>query len=1190
MVARLPPPSPWPTTHRNQQRSSSQSPTIRRRGIWLPSSRQRDHTGDWPEAAMLPSGQTNLRVFSSFHSIPVIPLAPSESHVSSAFTPKRTRCRSRTNLSCCRRTACPHSPRSLEMGRGSKPFRYLLLAVVSFLVSIPLTVSAALTPPTRSSNIPWRDHASLISVDGVGLFSVNGRSGSASSRYGPFYGPAVTDLAAFGSGEFAASTNNTWLVDGASAVVTQSGVSNAKDMLFGFSCSLNIGTRFFCTGGFGTSLTTTDIPLYVVDVKNKALDVIRFGFTGGSKKNTVNFVGRGFHASALIGTKLYMMGGMPCLFCSQLMWDVNNTAVIDVSNPARPTHRWLHATSTVPSGSKIDPLVQFAGSCAVTLPNGRALLIGGITATADNILQPLSNVLWTFDPNSQTYSPVMYDENTGPTPGWGMSCAMSSDRKSIFVHGGCDPTILDDASSAAGLGAPTDDAIYKLSVDSITSGKAKWTKIPSSGGAGPGPRCFASGAVYRDLFIVVGGQQPSTQNFSGGFNQGKASESRIVSKVVGGRLRGSKALAVAAVSRPVYRKKSTTASMRKPKANSKAKTAASSSKSLVGTNENVQKRASSSTRSNGNSNDQRITFTSSIVASRNTLTSALRAWQTTIAESLKQVLDSKKVFLRRRSPAPPHHGLFTPDGVIHDDELDSDDLITLDAADAGDGVSPGAGVVPGENSGFFVFNTVDQKWMATLSSLNIGSSPIADPNAPAPLSPTSSTSSALPTSATAKTATASATASVGTQSTPQPSSPSTSTAVNGGKSGLSTSVIIGIVIGTFTLAVLLAVGACLGITAWKRRKGDLRGSPPYSPPIIPPMTMASLSARAGTTSGGSPGNSNIFGFLNRGRSNSERRPFLAAPSTVRIKKPWKFFSRAPAEHPDRPDSPASRTSTNSFFVVRNPDEPVYTAETIPAGFSFPHTNEATAPEDPTISIVGTSASSDAMQSITPRDVAEAVRLDPASLAAPPVLARRATGRAKTVGRHRFLDPERNAIVPLLAPIQELVVPTDADPSSARPLSDIVALSAEFEGLIVNELGDLHLIPLDEPVNGEMGLEFASVPLRTWSNDAADPQAGVEVSRALQNEIRFQCMYCHRPRRPDELQLRYGDVVVLRKFYRDGWAYGINYSLQSIGGLFPIFCVEEADDDHAGSIAGTSITSPLNARYTLGGGVESEPVT
>ncbi|KAI9355677.1 hypothetical protein DFJ73DRAFT_824678 [Zopfochytrium polystomum] len=112
-----------------------------------------------------------------------------------------------------------------------------------------------------------------------------------------------------------------------------------------------------------------------------------------------------------------------------------------------------------------------------------------------------------------------------------------------------------------------------------------------------------------------------------------------------------------------------------------------------------------------------------------------------------------------------------------------------------------------------------------------------------------------------------------------------------------------------------------------------------------------------------------------------------------------------------------------------------------------------------------------------------------------------------------------------------------------------------------------------------------MPLRTVSLDAADPAVGHEVSKALQTEIRFQCMYCHTPKKVDELELRYGDVVVLRKFYHDGWAYGINFSLQT-SGVFPIFYVEEATELPTPS---TSRFSHLAARYTVYNAGESEPL-
>ncbi|KAI9355678.1 hypothetical protein DFJ73DRAFT_794810 [Zopfochytrium polystomum] len=391
--------------------------------------------------------------------------------------------------------------------------RRTLLLLVCFL-----SLAADLA---SSSSIAWKDMAALVSLDNVGLFSINGRTGTSTTRFGPFYSPTVD---AFGMEEFTTSTANLWFVDSRTAEISTAVNQKASDLRFGFSCVKdNVLPRFYCTGknvwvvelcnspltkvegGFTESLKTTDIPFYTIDMKDQKMKISRVGFSQRPPGKSVEYIGRGLHASALIGNKLFLFGGLSCLFCKKPMWDVSTTAVIDITDPLKPTHKWLKGSSKGTTA-----LQQFAGSCAVGLPNGRALIIGGLTINATGQAAALANVLWQFDPASASYTAIPTKSGTAPSPGWGMSCALSTDAKSVFVHGGCDPScVASDEDAVGGNGGPKDAAVYKLDVASVTRGGAGavWTKIPDATGAGPGPRCFASAAAYRDLFIVVGGQQ-----------------------------------------------------------------------------------------------------------------------------------------------------------------------------------------------------------------------------------------------------------------------------------------------------------------------------------------------------------------------------------------------------------------------------------------------------------------------------------------------------------------------------------------------------------------------------------------------------------------------------------------------------------------------------------------------------------
>ncbi|KAI8853710.1 hypothetical protein BC829DRAFT_381972 [Chytridium lagenaria] len=181
-------------------------------------------------------------------------------------------------------------------------------------------------------------------------------------------------------------------------------------------------------------------------------------------------------------------------------------------------------------------------------------------------------------------------------------------------------------------------------------------------------------------------------------------------------------------------------------------------------------------------------------------------------------------------------------------------------------------------------------------------------------------------------------------------------------------------------------------------------------------------------------------------------------------------------------------------------------------------------------------------------------LDSDNLEYVPILLRKATGRVREVkGGPRYLDPTRNTLIPILS----LVNP---EPS----------VEIAFEQCVVAQLGDPTTIPLGDSRQGHMGLELTCLPLRTYSayerpdaiglgssaasristlSDAASISASSRISldgSALTDEtkrrgslkagqisldgfdmidgVTFRAAYQHVPMLPDEVELRYGDII------------------------------------------------------------------
>ncbi|KAI9355679.1 hypothetical protein DFJ73DRAFT_917788 [Zopfochytrium polystomum] len=450
------------------------------------------------------------------------------------------------------------------------------------------------------------------------------------------------------------------------------------------------------------------------------------------------------------------------------------------------------------------------------------------------------------------------------------------------------------------------------------------------------------------------------------------------------------------------------------------------------------------------------------------------------------------------------------------------------------------GLESGDQTGLFLFNTATSSWETNVKTLNIGAAPQVVQIPPRPSS--TSTQPRSPTT-TSKVTTVSPT-----------KSPSPTVTETHRVSKLTPGAITAIVLGGLLAAVLAAVAACFVIYRRKNRNAD--------------GTQQSVAAVAKELK---------KELMERIKKTGERRPILGA--AVKSKKPkWK----KPQKRSDAPSETSStRSSDSPVPVIKEPDLEIRGLSFLPPGYKLPPPPNmrppAAAPaadeSSPLLEPPSIARSNSRSSLLSHAEVAAADDDHPVVPSnIPPV----ATGPAKRLGLYRYVDLAKNAIIPVLAPIQEVyenpwssgatttTTTTTTDTTSSAPpapasssptphrqkVGDITALSTEFENALYDVIGDLGRIPLTDAGAGQLGLELASMPLRTISLDAADPAVGYEVSSALQTEIRFQCVYYHNAKKSDEMNVQ--------KFYSDGWARGVNVT-QDTDGMFPIFYVEEATE-------------------------------
>ncbi|KAJ1552801.1 hypothetical protein HK405_009975 [Cladochytrium tenue] len=300
---------------------------------------------------------------------------------------------------------------------------------------------------TSGTQLSWRYMSAAVPVAGFGVMFINGLSNTDYATYSPTFSNLAGD------------SQNSWLLTTSMDVQQLELSGDFKGLQFGHSC-VSANSTVYCTGmsekvvrqaahvvyagGFSESTTSPENRLYTIRIEANASATVSLS-TSTDAPSGKQFAGRGLHASALLNNTIYLLGGQGCQFCGE-MWLASETVAIDLSTGAFETVNV--------SSSRVG---RFSGSCAVSLPSGRALLFGG----SDEHGRALEDFVWTFEPNRL----LLESTNTsghGPDPRWGVSCGLSADGKTAFVHGGCDPSGLE----------PDDDALYTLDIETMS-----WTNI-----------------------------------------------------------------------------------------------------------------------------------------------------------------------------------------------------------------------------------------------------------------------------------------------------------------------------------------------------------------------------------------------------------------------------------------------------------------------------------------------------------------------------------------------------------------------------------------------------------------------------------------------------------------------------------------------------------------------------------------
>ncbi|KAJ3175392.1 hypothetical protein HDU87_006212 [Geranomyces variabilis] len=214
---------------------------------------------------------------------------------------------------------------------------------------------------------------------------------------------------------------------------------------------------------------------------------------------------------------------------------------------------------------------------------------------------------------------------------------------------------------------------------------------------------------------------------------------------------------------------------------------------------------------------------------------------------------------------------------------------------------------------------------------------------------------------------------------------------------------------------------------------------------------------------------------------------------------------------------------------------------------------------------------------------------------------------------QFLDPDRHAVIPLLAPIKvdgRSFMDVNLGPGESKPLNPFNNMPQDLSTLS-RELGDISFMRLERSEDGgtlparkesvfrrrtaqemlertattskftahsvSQAVSYAvadaihgtaAAPRASSTSPAPSPSPGGGPQPAsptsnstgyvLDQPLQYAVVYPHIPRLADEIELLPGDTIAVAKIYRDGWCRGTNLRT-GLSGVFPLLAVEEAEE-------------------------------
>ncbi|KAI8826991.1 uncharacterized protein EV422DRAFT_20735 [Fimicolochytrium jonesii] len=184
----------------------------------------------------------------------------------------------------------------------------------------------------------------------------------------------------------------------------------------------------------------------------------------------------------------------------------------------------------------------------------------------------------------------------------------------------------------------------------------------------------------------------------------------------------------------------------------------------------------------------------------------------------------------------------------------------------------------------------------------------------------------------------------------------------------------------------------------------------------------------------------------------------------------------------------------------------------------------------------------------------------------------------------LVNPERNVVIPLLAPLN-----FDHGPGfwneASFPMNEN---RPEDLSDLTREVGDIGGLRIDRDPEGG-----SAVPQRSESKRSPTglrPPQDTAISNAItgmidstvgrnqgqasssysgytfEQPLTYQVVYPHWPRMPDEIELLPNDPVAVKKIYRDGWCRGKNLRTGQ-SGMFPLLAIDDAEEEDTEDVAG-----------------------